>query len=48
MRTAEVSVTMFLLTLALAGALLTPAALALRAAVALGSIAVAFLVVFVW
>ena len=45
---AEVSVTMFLLTLVLAAALLARAALALRAAAALAACAVAFLVVFVW
>jgi hypothetical protein len=45
---AEVSVTMFALTLVLAGALLIPAALALRAAAALAACAAAFLVVFVW
>ena len=45
---AEVSVTMFLLTLVLAAALLIPAALALRVATALAACAAAFLVVFVW
>ena len=45
---AEVSVTMFLLTLVLAAALLARAALAPRAAAALLACAVAFLVVFVW
>jgi hypothetical protein len=45
---AEVSVTMFLLTLVLAAALLARAALALRAAAALAACAAAFLVVFVW
>ena len=45
---AEVSLTMFALTLVLAAALLARAALALRAAAALAACAAAFLVVFVW
>ena len=45
---AEVSVTMFVLTLVLAAAVLARAALALRVATAFAACVAAFLVVFVW